>query len=123
VAYLGFGVGVSKALAPRISPVEFPVEIEFGADDWVLSNDEAEILSSHFENRELARGLLARHLIGKTVAGIEIAPTHSTVSFDGDLVWTSSLDPDPASGFLYSFYVDGGPTWETVDGISVRDES
>jgi hypothetical protein len=51
-----------------------------------------------------------------------MTPTYSTLSFDGGLVWTSRLSQDPASGFLYSFDVDGGPSWETVDGVSVVDE-
>lgn len=122
LAYISFGPGFPEVTTRGTSLIRFPVAIEFGADDWILSRDGKEILNSSFEDRELAREILSHQLIGKTLTAIEMTPTHSTISFQEDLVWTSRLSPDPASGFLYSFDVDGGPSWETVDGVSVVEE-
>jgi hypothetical protein len=122
VAYISFGSGFPEMTSRGTSLVRYPVAIEFGADDWVLFREGKEILNSSFEDRELARAILARHMIGKTLTAIEMTPTDSTLSFDGGLGWTSRLSEDPASGFLYSFDVDGGPSWETVDGVSVVEE-
>lgn len=71
LAYISFGPGFPEVTTRGTSLVRFPVAIEFGADYWVLSREGEEILNSSFEDRELARAILAHHMIGKTLTTIE----------------------------------------------------
>src|SRR6266850_718067 len=75
VIYLGFGVGVRKTITRTIMAMTYPVEIEFGADEWTLSENTKDVVTSRFRRPERAREELEQYLVGRTVAAIEITPT------------------------------------------------
>ena len=122
VLYLSFGNPVRQRATRNICVDVYPVAIEFGADDWSLIHAGKEVLNSDFADVHSVRENLKEWLIGRTVLAVELLGSSSTVTLDDDWVLVSRIDRDPASGFLYSFHVDGGPSWETVDGVSPADE-
>ena len=117
VAYLGFGEGTPKQITPAISAVVYPVEIEIGADEWILSNNDTSIITSRYIGVIEARKIIENTIVGKIIKEIRTSVDGSTILFQGDIVLRSILTPIPASGFLYSFSVVDGPSWETLDGF------
>lgn len=120
VLYMAFGHGLTKPHPGRLSTIEYSFELEVGSDRWVLVKFGNEILDSEFIDIELARDALNASLIGRKILNFDIAQSESIIIFDGNLILNSTITPDPASGFLYSFGPRDGPVWETVDGVLLQ---
>ena len=120
VLYVAFGKGISKAHVGRASTTRYPVELEIGSDTWVLTKDNDMILDSQFDNIQEARSEIHNILVGRKMLDIETTQTEGIVTFDANLVLRSCIVPEPGSGFLYSFQVQNGPEWETLDGAELR---
>lgn len=118
VAYIAFGSGVTTPHKKHSSTTHYPVEMEFGSDYWELVQDGNIMLDSNFSNVNAARAEIGSLLIGRRVLGIVTEGAESRLVLDADTSIRSRVAQEPASGFLYSFHVARGPTWETVDGIS-----
>lgn len=123
VAYIAFGEGREVTRSRHSALKHFPVEIEFGADHWVLYSSGQELVSSDswngsFSETELVRSLLEKSLIGTQVTAIDCSETEFTIEIEPNLVWKSRicLSPKPASGFLLSLSWDHDSVWETLDG-------
>jgi hypothetical protein len=77
-------------------------------------------LYSGFSDVNDARNRLQDLLVGNRIIGIELSESISCVLFDDEINLCSETSSAPEAGFLYSFYVEGGPSWETVDGINFK---
>lgn len=106
----------------HLPTMNYPVEMEFGSDYWEIIQDGNIIMDSNFSNVDAARAKISSLLIGRKVQGIGVreSESESRLELDSNIIVRSRVAQEPASGFLYSFHVEGGPTWETVDGISTR---
>jgi hypothetical protein len=116
VAYIAFGEPKEELHSGRASTLEYPVELEIGADDWALVQGDIRILDSNFENVDEARIANGRALLGKKLQDISLSGNESVLKFSERLELWSQLTSSPSSGFLYSFQGAGGGGWETVDG-------
>jgi len=121
VLYIAFGEGVSKPHQGRASTTQYPVELEVGSDAWVLNNGSDQVLDSGFNDTELTRNTLHNVLVGRKVQDLETTQTESIIIFDNNLILRSYIAPEPAAGFLYSFQVENGPAWETIDGVAMQE--
>lgn len=121
VLYIAFGEGLTKPHLGRASTTQYSVELEVGSDSWVLVNCGDIILDSEFSDIERARDTLNGSLLGRKMLDFEVAQSESTIIFDGNTILKSGIVPEPASGFLYSFQAKDGPTWETIDGVTIQD--
>lgn len=119
VAYLGFGRPKLRKITSRLSGQVYPFELELGADHWEVRAGKSALLCSEFEDVEKARKDLGRALLGSRLRAIDVADKMGTIRFDRQLILLSHISDEPGSGFLYSFHVDSGPSFETVDGINV----
>lgn len=120
VAYIAFGNSVKISHKKHEQTMEYPVEIEFGSDEWQITQNEYTLLNSDFSDINIAREIISRVIVGNKVRNIAFCKITSAIKFDCDTIFTSRISHDPASGFLYSFHVIGGPSWETIDGVSIR---
>ena len=118
VAYIGFGDGVTTPHKTHVPTTSYPVEVEFGADYWEVSQGGNVLMDSSFTNVDAARAKIGSLLIGRRVQGLITIGNESRLELDEDITLRSRVAPEPASGFLYSFHAAGEPTWETVDGVS-----
>lgn len=121
VLYIAFGEGISKPHPGRASTTQCPVELEIGSDTWILTNSSDKVVDSGFDDTELTRNTLHSILVGRKVHDLESTPTESIITFGDNLVLRSYIVPEPAAGFLYSFQVENGPAWETVDGVVMHE--
>lgn len=121
VLYIAFGEGLTKPHLGRASTTKYSVELEVGSDSWVLTNYGDIILDSEFSDIERARDTLNGSLLGRKMLDIEVSQSESTITFDGNMKLKSGIVPAPASGFLYSFQAKYGPTWETLNGVTIQD--
>lgn len=119
VLYLGLGNSKRKKVTDKLETTVYHIEVELGADEWVLMGPDGEIMNSAFADTKSARKILSDLLVGKNILDIELDNVESRIVLDHGLSIISKIDSEPASGFLYSFYVEGGPSWETIDGISI----
>jgi hypothetical protein len=120
VLYIAFGEGIFQPHHGRTSTTQYPVELEVGSDTWILTNGSDQVLDSGFDDTETARNTLHNILVGRKVQDLETTKTESKITFDNNLVLRSYIVPEPAAGFLYSFHVENGPVWETIDGIAME---
>lgn len=121
VSYIAFGQATEKHYG-RFSTTHYSADLQFGADVWELLEGSNVLLDSCFEDITAARELIEARLVGLRVTDIDMLEDHSSVYFDNGLIWRSEISPEPASGFLYTFDVDNGPCWETVDGHSICED-
>jgi hypothetical protein len=120
VLYIAFGQGVSKIHRATAATTQYPVELEFGSDNWKLIRAKSCLLDSGFSDVNDARNRLQDLLVGNRIIGIELSESISCVLFNDEINLCSEISSAPEAGFLYSFYVEGGPSWETVDGINFK---
>lgn len=119
VAYIAFGQSELKQHRNRASTKQYPVELEIGSDNWSLIRDGERLIDSRFIDANEAREKLEQLLVGQTVIDICLLEGESRIAFSDGITLCSQVGTDPASGFLYSFQVEKGPTWETIDGASL----
>jgi hypothetical protein len=104
----------------RASTEQYPVELEIGSDNWNLIRDGESLIDSRFIDANEAREKLKQLLVGQTIIDIRLIEGESRIAFSDRITLCSQVAADPASGFLYSFQVEKGPTWETIDGASLQ---
>jgi hypothetical protein len=121
VLYVAFGECVTQAHQGRPDTTHYPVEFEFGADDWHANNNGKRIIDSQFDDIDDARSKLRDLLVGRRLIDVVTADDESQIIFNEECILLSRIAPEPASGFLFSFHVEDGPTWETVDGQSMQE--
>lgn len=119
VAYIGFGDGITTPHKKHVPTTNYPVEMEFGADYWQITQSGNLLMDSNFSNVDAARTKLGCLLIGRRVEDLITIGNESRLELDDNITLRSRVTPEPDSGFLYSFHAAGGPTWETVDGVSI----
>jgi hypothetical protein len=121
VAYLAFGQGTPKEHQGRATTTQYPIELEIGSDDWNLMRDGTDLIDSKFDNVDRARERLQELLVGRKISDINSTDNESRIVFDDGMSLCSRIGSEPASGFLYSFQAERGPTWETIDGIALEE--
>ena len=119
VAYIAFGRAREKPHKGRPSTFHYPVEIEMGSDYWTIERNGEILLDSCFSDVDRAREKL-QVLNGRKLCDIDIQASYGVFELDDGISWISSIISRPASGYLYSFQAENGPTWETLDGVSVQ---
>lgn len=122
VLYFAFGLGAFKRLPSGNFTIEHQVELECGANDWVIMDANGIILDSNFNDIHLTRPVVSSLFVGKKMIDFVAAQNESIITFDDGMVVKSIIECMPGSGFLYSFHVVGGPSWETIDGVTIQDE-
>jgi hypothetical protein len=120
VAYIAFGELIIETRPGKHQLYHYPVNLLFGADIWDLSQEGKLIMNSDFENVHTTRSKLEELLIGRTLVDIVTVEDESHVIFSEGLILSSYIMSEYASDFLFSFYVENGPIWETIDGKSMK---
>lgn len=121
LAYLGFGPGTLERITHKSEVMRYPIAIEIGADEWIMTKDGIEIINSDFESVVWAREIMEKYLIGRIFEAIDISSSRSTIYFDDDLRMTSRVQSgEYCSGFLYCFSTKDGQYWDTNNGIQAR---
>ena len=123
VLYLAFGQARLSNVTQDIQSKIYPVELEIGADDWKLSRNDRLILDSRFTNSRNARFTLSDNLVTQKINDIVLYDRTLDLVFSQNTVLSVVVRPSPASGFLYSLYIDGVGSWETLDGEAISDQS
>ena len=116
VLYLGFGESTLYEHKKRPATTRYQAEIEIGSDYWSLERNNSLLIDSSFSDINDTRSVLEDLLVGVKLKDIEITNETARIVMGEELVLQSSISLDPASGFLYSFGVEGGLVWETIDG-------
>ena len=119
IIYICFG-GMHQVIDSRgIANNYHAIEIEFGADRWIISDGKNTIGDSNFENRYDIEYILNMNVVGKKFTTIINDKLKSIFFFDDGSYIESIILENPSSGFLYAVSVNREIVFETYNGFDI----